>query len=235
MRGDRSRREIALVLTGGAYGEGTGVILDALAARGASAAFFLTGEYLADADQRRYVRRMLGEGHYVGPHSHAHLLYCAWDDRLRSLVTQDAFREDLLRNVVELRALGALPTGERVYFIPPYEWYNDEQAAWARGMEVALINFTPGSGSNRDWIPEGEPGFVSSAEITAGILDFERTAPDGLNGFLLLLHLGSQRQDKMHAQLPALLDELHARGYRFVRVDRMLTGATCEPRRADEP
>lgn len=170
---------------------------------------------------------MLADGHYVGPHSHAHPLYCAWDDRSQTLVTEASFAADLEQNTADLRALGALPRSQPVYFIPPYEWYNADQVAWAARLGVVLINFTPGSGSNRDWIPEGRPGFVPSAQIADDILTFERTAPDGLKGFLLLLHLGSQREDKMHEQIPRLLETLRTRGYRFVRVDELLAGATC--------
>jgi hypothetical protein len=43
-----------------------------------------------------------------------------------------------------------------------------------------------------------------------------------LSGFLLLLHVGSQRIDKMHTQVGPLLDELTKRGYAFVRVDELL-------------
>jgi peptidoglycan/xylan/chitin deacetylase (PgdA/CDA1 family) len=93
---------------------------------------------------------------------------------------------------------------------------------WAREMNVVLFNFTPGSGSNRDYAPEGHKSFVPSAKIVDDILAYERKDPHGLNGFLLLLHLGSERQDKVHPQIPRLLDALARRGYSFVRIDEML-------------
>lgn len=228
MRGDTAARRLALVFTGGDYGEGTGHILDELRARGVHAAFFVTGSYLAQPALRPLVQRMVAEGHYVGPHSHGHLLYCAWEDRARTLVSRVEFEADLKQNVAELRALGVplpelpAPADRPVYFIPPYEWYNAEQSRWAASLGVALFNFTPGSGSNRDWIPEGQRGFVPSATIRADILAFEQREPRGLSGFLLLLHLGSQRQDKMHTQVGSLLDALAARGYELVRVDELL-------------
>ncbi|HRX84018.1 MAG TPA: polysaccharide deacetylase family protein [Phycisphaerae bacterium] len=204
VRADASQPTIALIFTGGSYGEGANEILDTLKARGIHAGFFVTGDFLDDADRRASVRRMVREGHYVGPHSDSHPLYCAWEDRAHTLVTEAFFRADLERNIADLRKLGALPRRQTVYFIPPYEWYNAEIAAWSRALGVVLFNFTPGSGSNRDWIPEGEKGFIPSADIAAGILAFERSVPDGLNGFLLLMHLGSLRTDKMPPQLPAL-------------------------------
>ena len=38
----------------------------------------------------------------------------------------------------------------------------------------------------------------------------------------LLLHLGSEREDKMPPHVGPLLDELIARGYSFARVDELL-------------
>ena len=88
-------------------------------------------------------------------------------------------------------------------------------------MGITLINFTPGSRSNRDYAPEDDPAFVPSQTIYDDILAYEQTDPNGLNGFLLLLHLGSGRRDPFHTRLGALCDELNRRGYQFVRVDSM--------------
>jgi peptidoglycan/xylan/chitin deacetylase (PgdA/CDA1 family) len=94
-------------------------------------------------------------------------------------------------------------------------------------MGLLTVNFTPGTRSNADYMEDGDPHFVSSAEIAASILRAEAADPDGLAGFLLLLHVGAgpRRTDKMHDRLPGLLDVLSGRGYRFVRVDALLEAA----------
>jgi len=222
VRGDTARKNIALIFTGGEYGEGTGHILDVLRQANIKASFFVTGHYLRKSELRSHLRRMVAEGHYLGPHSDSHPLYCPWEDRSRSLVTEDFFRNDLRKNIADLKRFGALRGRGPIYFIPPSEWYNEDQVRWSNPMGVVLFNFTPGSGSNRDWAPEDHRGFVPSAAILQGILDYERKDPSGLNGFLLLLHLGSQRQDKMHPHVGPLIDELRRRGYHFVRVDELL-------------
>ncbi len=222
VRGPTDRRELALIFTGGDHGEGCGVILDALNAHDARASFFLTGSFLTDPDRSDDIRRMVDDGHCVGPHSHAHLLYAAWEDRAKSLVTRAEFHADLERNLDGLRRVGAPPSGETIYFVPPYEWYNEQHVEWARERSVILINFTRGTGSHRDWIPEGHAGFASSQQIVDDILAAERRSPNGLNGHLLLLHLGSLRHDKVYDRLGELLDVLSSRGYRFLRVDELL-------------
>jgi len=229
VRGDRSQRTIALIFTGGDYGEGMPVILDALRDRGIRASFFVTGQFVTTPQYRPWLRRMVDEGHYLGPHSDAHLLYCDWEDRARTLVTREQFEQDLRVNMEALQALGALRGSGPAYFIPPYEWFNEDQVRWAADMGVVLFNFTPGTGSNRDWAPEGHRSFVPSQTIARDVLAYEQREPDGLNGFLLLLHLGSLREDKMHPHIGPLLDALLERGYRFVRVDELLGNRESRP------
>ena len=222
VRADRSRKQLALVFTGGDYGEGTAPILDTLRDERVPASLFVTGGFLRRPAQAKLLRRAVREGHYVGPHSDQHLLYAPWEDREQSIVSEQQFKQDLNRNLADLRSLGALPAGQAVFFIPPYEWFNQDQVRWSRDLGVTLFNFSPGSGSNRDYLPESDTRFVSSREILRGILDYEKKSPDGLNGFILLLHLGADRHDKMYLLLPELIRELRARGYEFVRIDKLL-------------
>lgn len=216
IRGDVGQKRLSVIFTGGDFAEGVPTILRVCKARGVPASFFVTGGFL-----RRHPdasKAIIQAGHLLGPHSDAHLLYCDWEER-KSLVTQEEFRADLQKNLDDLRAIGARPSP---YFVPPFEWYNQEQVEWAKAMGLTLINFTPGSGSNRDYIPEGEPKFLPSEQIAQGILTYESTDPHGLNGFILLLHAGSKRQDKMHDHLDELVLELQRRGYSFVALETLL-------------
>ena len=224
IRGDRSRREIALVFTGGAYGDGTRDILDTLKRLHVKGGMFVTGEFLRLPNHRALLRRLVREGHYLGPHSHAHLQYADWTDRTKTLVTKKQFREDLRRNLDELRLFRRFDE-KPVLFIPPSEWYNEDQVEWAREMDVLLFGITPGGGSYRDWIPEGQNGFVPSREILDDILTYEKRDPDGLNGAIVLMHLGAQRADKMYRLLEELVTRLRHRSYTFVRIDQMLRAA----------
>jgi peptidoglycan/xylan/chitin deacetylase (PgdA/CDA1 family) len=222
-RGDTSKKQLALIFTGGDFGEGTGHVLDTLVAHQIKGSFFFTGDYLRKAEHQQYLKRIVADGHYLGPHSDAHALYCPWEDREKTLVTEQYFKADLKKNIDDVRRYGGLgDQNQPVYFIPPYEWFNNDQTRWSREMGVLLFNFTPGSGSNRDWAPEGHKSFVPSERIVADVLAYEQKNPHGLNGFLLLLHVGSQRKDKTFLLLDELLTELEKRGYRFARVDELL-------------
>lgn len=223
IRGDTSRKQLALIFTGGDKGEGSQHILDTLAEKNVKASFFVTGDYVAQPGYDKYLQRMVDDGHYLGPHSHAHLLYAPWEDRNTTLVTEQQFKDDLLQNIDELRTFGAMPKGKPIYFIPPYEYYNAQHTAWAREMNCLLFNFTPGSGSHRDWAPENHKAFRPSTQILQDILHCEANDPHGLNGHLLLLHLGGEREDKMYLLLGDLIDELRERGYQLMRVDELLS------------
>lgn len=110
------------------------------------------------------------------------------------------------------------------YFLPAYEHYNRQIAGWTAQMGMTLINFTPGTRSNADYTGEADRNFVPSQVIFDSILKKEREDPHGLNGFILLLHLGAGpgRTDKFHHRFGELLDVLAAKGYQFVRVDELL-------------
>ena len=222
VRADRAKKQVALVFTGGDYGEGTARILDTLRDEHVPASLFVTGGFLRQPTQAEFLRRAVREGHYVGPHSDQHLLYAPWERREKSIVSQDHFKQDLKKNLDDLRRLGALSKGQRVFFIPPYEWFNQDQVRWSNDLGVTLFNFSPGSGSNRDYLPESDKRFASSQDILRDILAYERKSPEGMNGFILLLHLGADRKDKMWTLLPQLVRELKSRGYGFVRIDELL-------------
>jgi len=220
-RGSNARMQLALVFTGAEHVEGAQAIMDTLQNRGVRASFFLTGAALAAPSMLEWTRRAMSFGHYVGPHSHGHLLYAPWEDRKQSLVDKGLFQADLLRNLAELRDLGGVAQ-RPVYFIPPFEWYNADHVEWASELGCRTISFTPGSGSHRDFAPEGHEAFLPSRQLVEGILEFESRSEHGLNGHLLLLHLGSVRKDKVHPHLGELIDRLHGSGYAFLRVDELL-------------
>jgi len=223
VRGSKSTRQLALVFTGHEFAEGGTAILETLARQGAKASFFLTGDFLRNTEFAPLIRRMLAEGHYVGPHSDRHRLYCTWTPDRRTLLTRAEFEADLSGNLRELERFGLTRVQAR-FFLPAYEHYNQDISAWTQMMGLTLVNLSPGTRSAADYTGEKDFSFVSSQAILDSILQRESQDLDGLNGFVLLMHLGSgpERADKMHVRLPELLGGLKERGYTFQRIDRLL-------------
>ncbi len=109
-------------------------------------------------------------------------------------------------------------------FLPPYEWYNDSIAAWSKELQIQLINYTPGTVSHADYTLDNDKNYRSSEKILSSILQYEQTKPAGLNGFILLMHVGAGpgRTDKFYRKLPELVRYLKAKGYQFQRVDNLV-------------
>jgi peptidoglycan/xylan/chitin deacetylase (PgdA/CDA1 family) len=221
VRGPVSGRRIALVFTGHEFAEGGPTILDELRRHWASASFFLTGDFLANPEFEPLIRRLVAEGHYLGPHSDNHLLYCDWSPRKTRLVSREAFEADLLAN---LARIGRFLRERPAYFLPPYEHYDATIAHWTAALGMRLVNFTPGTRSNADYTEDSERNFVSSQTIYDSIVRREKADPNGLSGYLLLHHIGAgpRRTDKFAARFGELLDHLAGKGYHFVRVDKLL-------------
>jgi peptidoglycan/xylan/chitin deacetylase (PgdA/CDA1 family) len=224
IRGPKEQKCIALVFTGHEYAEGGETILNELAKHQGRASFFLSGAFLANTNFAPLLHRVVNDGHYLGPHSDQHMLYCAWEESRRTLVSEEEFTNDLLANAARLPSHRPAERRFNRYFLPAFEHYNREIFDWSRKLRWTLINYTPGTRANGDYTGEADPNFVSSQAIYDSIVKQERGDPHGLNGFLLLLHLGSGpgRIDKFHTRFGELLDYLGGKGYEFVGVDQLL-------------
>jgi peptidoglycan/xylan/chitin deacetylase (PgdA/CDA1 family) len=224
IRGDVSKKQIALVLTGDEFGDGGTTIRRTLKKHHIRASFFLTGNFYSNPSFKNLVAGLRKDGHYLGPHSDKHLLYADWTRRDSLLVTEDQFTADLRENYRRMAAFGISLVDAR-YFLPPYEWYNKRIAEWTTTFGLHLVNFTPGTRSNADYTyPEMGSRYVSSEAVYNSILDYEKKDPHGLNGFILLIHIGTdpRRTDKFYDRLDSLLSELTNRGYRFVTIRQLL-------------
>lgn len=113
---------------------------------------------------------------------------------------------------------------EARYFLPPYEWYNDTIAAWTNALGLQLINYTPGTLSHADYTTPDASNYRSSSTIWNSIESFEIKHVTGLNGFILLVHIGTdpKRTDKFYHQLPSLIQWLKKKGYKMVKIDELL-------------
>lgn len=210
-----------MVFTGDEYADGGKFISNTLKKQNIKASFFFTGRFYRNKDFRSVIRKLKLDGHYLGAHSDDHLLYADWSKRDSLLVTKTQFTTDLLKNYEAMQSFG-IKKKEATYFLPPYEWYNDTIAAWTNEMDLQLINYTPGTLSHADYTTPADKNYRNSRTIYNSIADFEQSR--GLNGFILLLHIGTdpKRTDKFYHYLSQLITLLKDKGYRFKRVDTLL-------------
>lgn len=211
-----NRKEIYLLFSADDHNDGFGHILDVLSKTGSAASFFLTGNFLRSPGNEKYVRRIIDDGHFAGPHSDRHLLYASWEKRDSLLLDREQFVSDLRANYTELAKRKA-GKPETLYFLPPYEWYNSAVAHWTSSLGARLINFTPGTGTNADYTTPDMNNYRSSDELLEGLIRFEAGDPGGLRGAMILIHPGTHpdRTDKFYLKLEEIISFFTAKGYIF--------------------
>lgn len=215
---------MSLIFSGDEFAEGTDTILKILNQYQIKSSFFLTGRFYANPKNYPFIKNMIKAGHYVGAHSDQHLLYCDWNKRDSLLVTKTQFDADLEEVYKKMTSFGIRKEDAR-YFLPPYEWYNKEINVWTSNHALQLINFTPGTLTTADYtLPEMGKRYRSSKKIFDSVVSYYEQQKNGLNGFIMLIHLGAgpKRKYKFYHKLPVLLDSLLTEGYQFKRINELL-------------
>lgn len=221
VRGDTTKPALSLVFTGGKYADGGDHIAAVLKKQKVEAGFFFTGEFYEKFPA--LIKKLVSHGHYLGPHSYDHLLYCAWENRDSTLITQKEFLQDLDKNYEVMKKFG-IEREHSPIFLPAYEWYNQDIANWCREENITLINMTHGTLSHTDYTTPSMKRYWSSDTIYQSILEYETSNNSGLNGFILLIHIGThpEREDKFYYELENLITDLKKRGYEFLRIDELI-------------
>lgn len=221
VRGDQNKKQIALVFTADEFGDGGKIILNTLQKQNVKGSFFFTGRFYRNPINKNIITQLKQNGNYLGPHSDQHLLYVDWIKRDSLIVKKDQFTKDLSANLKAIEKFGVKRSSIN-YFIPPYEWYNDSIALWTKQIGMQLINYSPGTKSTADYTTPDMKNYRSSSEIYNSIIDKERQ--DGLNGFILLVHFGTdpKRTDKFYNRLDELVLSLKQKGYEFKSITALL-------------
>jgi peptidoglycan/xylan/chitin deacetylase (PgdA/CDA1 family) len=187
---------VGLTFDDGPHRYGTPAVLDALAAVGARATFFVVGEQVRR--DRGLVREIAAAGHRLAVHGDRH--------RALTLVGPRALRTDLDRCAALVAELGGRPP-ER--YRPPYGVFTP-----AALLEVRRRGWTPllWSAWGRDWRTRATAESIA-ALATRGVR----------GGDVVLLHdadhySAPQSWRATAAALPRILDELGVRGLRAVAV-----------------
>ena len=183
---------IAITFDDGPHPKNTPRLLNMLRARNIKATFYMVGSNVDLYPQ--VVRRVVAEGHEIGNHSYSHRLFSKMGD---SEIRQELSRT---RDAVQ-RAAGV----QTLTLRPPFGGMLTRQREWVNaefGYPIILWSIDP-----LDWKRPG-PSVVCSRIVSA-------TTP----GSIILAHdLHSQTVDAM----PATLDGLLQRGFKFVTVSQLL-------------
>jgi peptidoglycan/xylan/chitin deacetylase (PgdA/CDA1 family) len=214
-RMDTGKKEIWLCFTAHEFNDGFGYISSTLKKHNIRASFFFTGDFYRAPANDKTIKQLINEGHYLGPHSDKHLLYCDWNKRDSLLVTRDQFTTDLSGNYGSMAKFGITKSMAHV-FLPPYEWYNDTISRWTKELGILPVNISSGTKTSQDWtFPAPGAPYYSSNDLVKDLFSYEEKK--GLNGYILLIHPGTdpRRKDKLYFKLDSILTELEKKQYKF--------------------
>ena len=196
IRTDTTKKEIHLVFTGHEYADGIETVRKTLNKHNINAAFFFTGDFYRNPKFKNIIEELKNDGDYLGAHSDKHLLYASWENRDSTLVTKEEFINDLKANYLEMKKFG-IEKNDAPYFLPPFEWHNNQINEWCKEVGITLINFTPGTSSNQDWTYPGlGKQYISSDTIFQRIINYEKTKPNGLKRFYTFNSSGNRSQKR---------------------------------------
>ena len=218
-RGPTDRAEVLVSFDAGSSDRGAAVILDALSRRSIRTTIFLTGEFI-----RRYpatTRRVAEDGHEVGNHTdtHPHLTTYAADGRQVTRLGVD--RAFLAGELARTARMYRDATGRTMAPIwrAPFGEHNPEIRRWAAEQGYWHVGWTGGRTGldGMDWVTDLRSRSYQTAERLIA-----RLVRRAENGGIVLLHLGSDRDEPVAARIGSLLDGLRDRGFRFARASEFL-------------
>ncbi len=222
-QGSIRHRLIALTFDGGSDDAHTREILQILRDHHLHCTLFLTGRFMQKHPD--LVKQMVTDGHEIGNHtySHPHLTTFAENhqQKTRNGVSRAFVQHQLLRTDSVFFAL----TGQHLkpFWRAPFGEYNRQILQWAAEVGYLHIRWTP-QFDTYDWVTDRSSRlYRTPEEIFHHFMTADSTRQHGLNGVIVLMHLGSHR-DNHHVfeALPQLIHTLTGRGYRFVTVSELL-------------
>ena len=214
VRVEPQKKNIYLTFTADSMFQGGEKILKILKKAKVKGSFFLTGNCLRMKEHRKLINDIIKDGHYVGAHSNGHLLYCAWENRDSMLVSRDELIADLRQNARELEHFD-VSVDESRWYLPPYEYYNEECVDLIENMGYKVINYTPGTATPADYTTPSMKNYQSSQKLIDRLYTFEKAV--GLNGAVILVHPGvdESRIDRLYNRLDEIIQYLKRKGYKF--------------------
>jgi peptidoglycan/xylan/chitin deacetylase (PgdA/CDA1 family) len=206
-RGNTSRRMVAYTFDAGSDLGYTKSILDFLKAKGIKAGFGLTGAWAQSYPT--YTQRIAAEGHLVFDHSWNHPSFTGASTGSAALTPARRTDEVVRTNnkIVELTGRTSKP-----YFRPPYGDYDSS---------VLRDVGANGYGKSVMWSVDslGWDG-LTATQICNRVVDAMDAAGNGGNGYIVLMHVGSQSQDAN--ALSCMTTRLKSRGFSFGTVSQVL-------------
>jgi peptidoglycan/xylan/chitin deacetylase (PgdA/CDA1 family) len=229
-RGSLERKQVALTFDGGSTDNAAQQILDILRQHQLQVTIFLTGGFIEKFPE--VTRRIVQDGHEVGNHtwSHPHLTTFAQNKQNETLpnVTREFLHDQLNRTAKLFEEV----TGKQMtlFWRAPYGEHNLQIRQWAAELGYRHIGWTRGrswqeSMDTMDWVADtNSVAYHTSEEILSHLLAMADNETYGINGGIILMHLGSLRtnNDHFYTILPRLISSLREKSYELVKISALV-------------
>lgn len=229
--GATDKKLIAITFDGASHVNAANDILDTLMSRGVSSTVFLTGRFI-----RKYpelVQRIVAEGHEVGNHTSTHPHLTSWGTTRSQTTLPEITRDVIGRELANANGHFRKLTGHDMQPLwrAPYGEKNKHICLWGQQYGYLHIGWKQArtwrnNFDTNDWVPDPEtPGYHTPQEILEKFNELAEAQPYGMNGAIILMHLGTTRKEKdklVHFALGEILDQLREKDYEFVTVSVLL-------------
>lgn len=227
-RGEISVKKVAVTFDGDYLDNNALPILEVLKTKNIKVTFFLTGRFIQNYSS--LILKILEEGHEIGNHTRHHPHLTTFEQNRQHDLRPEVTRELVHRELQETAAIFKKVTGMEISPIwrAPYGEHNEIIRKWAAEIGYRQIGWTTNkklrlSLDTFDWVADKNSQLYRTPEqILKRILEFDNKSESGLNGGIILMHLGSERNgDYPYQILSPLIDSLQARGYEFTKISSM--------------
>ncbi|MBN1349293.1 polysaccharide deacetylase family protein [candidate division KSB1 bacterium] len=228
-RGDIHQNKIALTFDGDYLDNAADPILDCLMEKKVACTFFLTGRFIERYSQT--VSRLIREGHEIGNHTWSHPHLTTFEENHRHETRQGVNRELIQEQLMKTERLLEESIGIKMTKIwrAPYGEHNHQIRLWAAEAGYRQVGWTIGknwrdSMDTLDWVADKNSNtYLTAEEIYEKVMLFGSGDPNGANGCIVLMHLGTKRLDDFpYSKLPDIIDGLRQRNYELVRITELL-------------
>jgi peptidoglycan/xylan/chitin deacetylase (PgdA/CDA1 family) len=162
------------------------------------------------------VKEMVNHGHEIANHTYNHPHLTSFSDDYRHELLPGITREFLHTQLFKTDSIYHEITSQHLkpFWRAPFGEYNQKILTWAAEIGYLHIRWT-GAFDTNDWVTDQESDlYMTPDEIFTRIMQAEEKRPFGLNGVIVLMHLGSQRDgDHIFEVLPKLIQTIRDKGY----------------------
>lgn len=196
-RGPRGKSEIALTFDAGAKAECFEDLITALEGAHVNSTFFITGRFVHEHED--CAAEITKRGHEIGNHTWSHLNLTQQSD--------DVVRDEIIR--AERAIVQVSGQSPRPRWRAPYGLRDERVLKIATNLGYRSIYWTLDS---LDGVEPVKPSQFLIDRIT-------RESDSELDGAIILMHVGVRSTAEA---LPAIIGNLHGRGFRLVTVSKLL-------------